>query len=60
MNLDDKMANLHATLSRIREESENQITKLKKESEDASKTIERLQMQLKQQSDYEMIKREIQ
>lgn len=60
VTLEDKMANLHATLTRIREESESQIKKLKKESEDASKTIEKLQLQLKQQSDYELIKREMQ
>jgi hypothetical protein len=37
-----------------------QIEKLKQESENASKTIERLQLQLQQQSDYNLLKREIQ
>ena len=54
------MADLHATLSKIREESELQINKLRKESEDATRTIVRLQEQLKQQSDYETLKKEIQ
>ncbi len=58
--LDDKLQELHDTLSRMRKESEEQIRKLKQESEDATKTIERLQQQLKQQSDYEHLKREIQ
>ena len=59
-SLDEKMADLHATLSKIREESELQISKLRKESEDATRTIVRLQEQLKQQSDYENMKKEIQ
>ena len=59
-SLDEKMADLHATLSKIREESEMQINKLRKESEDATRTIVRLQEQLKQQSDYENMKKEIQ
>ncbi len=50
----------HATLDRLRKESEDQIEKLKQESENASKTIERLQVQLQQQSDYNLLKREIQ
>ena len=37
-----------------------QIEKLRQESENASKTIERLQLQLQQQSDYNLLKREIQ
>ena len=59
-SLDEKMSDLHATLSKIREESELQINKLRKESEDATRTIVRLQEQLKQQSDYEKMKQEIQ
>ena len=50
----------HANLARLRKESEDQIEKLKQESESASKTIERLQVQLQQQSDYNLLKREIQ
>ena len=57
--LDGKVQELHDTLSRIRRESEDQIQKLKKKSEDATKTIERLQMQLQQQSDYEILKRQV-
>ena len=37
-----------------------QIQKLRRESEDATRTIERLQQQLQRQSDYETLKREIQ
>ena len=58
--LDGKVQELHDTLSRLRKESEDQISRLRKESEDATKTIEALQMRLQQQSDYEMLKREIQ
>jgi len=58
--LDDKLQELHDTLSRLRKESEDQIRKLKRESEDATKTIERLQQQLRQQADYDALKREIQ
>lgn len=59
-SLDGKLSELNDTLSRLRKESEDQIQKLRRESEDATKTIQRLQMQLKQQSDYETLKREIQ
>ena len=58
-SLDGKVQELHDTLSRIRRESEDQILKLKKKSEDATKTIERLQMQLQQQSDYDILKRQV-
>ena len=34
--------------------------RLKRESEDYTKTIAKLQMQLQQQSDYELLKREVQ
>ncbi len=51
---------MHEALSRLRRESQLQIQKLRQESEDASKTIEKLQQQLLQQSDYETLKREIQ
>jgi len=51
---------VHEALSRLRRESQLQIQKLRQESEDASRTIEKLQQQLLQQSDYETLKREIQ
>jgi hypothetical protein len=38
---------------------EHQLELLKQKSEEASKTIERLKMQLQQQSDYELLKREV-
>ncbi len=57
--LTGKVEELHETLSRLRKESEDQIQRLRQESEDATKTIERLQLQLKQQSDYENLKREV-
>ena len=38
---------------------EDQLELLKQKSEEASKTIERLKMQLQQQSDYELLKREV-
>ena len=38
---------------------EDQLEILKQKSEEASKTIERLKMQLQQQSDYELLKREV-
>ncbi len=58
--LDGKLQELHDTLSRLKRESDEKIEKLRRKSEDASKTIERLQEQLKRQSDYENLKREIQ
>ncbi|XP_040579143.2 LOW QUALITY PROTEIN: homeobox protein cut [Lepeophtheirus salmonis] len=54
------VAELHRTLERFRKQSEDTIQKLKQESEDASRTIEKLQQQLQQQSDYENLKQEIQ
>ena len=39
---------------------EDQLEMLRQKSEEASKTIELLKMQLQQQSDYELLKREIQ
>lgn len=59
-SVDGKLRELSETLTKIRQESEDQIQKLRQESQDASKTIEKLQERLKQQSDYEMLKREIQ
>ena len=59
-DLSGKVQELHDTLTRLRKESEDQIQRLKRESEDATKTIAKLQMQLQQQSDYELLKREVQ
>ena len=41
------------------QEEKDQLELLKQKSEEASKTIERLKMQLQQQSDYEALKREV-
>ena len=71
LNLSGKVQELHDTLSRlrkdaedqierVRQESEDKIQRLKRESEDASKTIAKLQLQLDQQSDYDLLKREVQ
>ena len=57
-DLTGKVQELHETLTRLRAESDDQIQRLRKESEDASKTIEKLQMQLQQQADYDSLKRE--
>ena len=59
-DLTGKVQELHETLTRLRAESDDQIQRLRKESEDASKTIEKLQMQLQQQADYDSLKREVQ
>ena len=70
-DLGGKVQELHETLGRlrkeaedsierVRQESEDKIQRLKRESEDASKTIAKLQMQLEQQSDYDLLKREVQ
>ena len=70
-DLGGKVQELHDTLGRlrkeaedsierVRQESEDKIERLKRESEDASSTIAKLQMQLEQQSDYELLKREVQ
>lgn len=58
-NVNGKLQELHDTLSRLRQDSEDQIQRLRQESQDATKTIEKLQSQLQQQSDYENLKREI-
>ena len=50
------MAELHATLAALRRESEQKIEKLKAENEEATKAIERLQSQLKQQTDFNSLK----
>lgn len=55
-----QLEELNETLSRLKKESEDEIQKLKQKSADASKTIADLQQKLNQQSDYEIIKREIQ
>lgn len=44
----------------VRQEAENQLKQMKQESEEKSKTIAKLQQQLEQQSDYELLKREVQ
>ena len=51
-----KVAELHATLAALRRESEQKIEKLKAENEEATKAIERLQSQLKQQTDFNSLK----
>ena len=43
----------------VLQNQEEQLELLKQKSEEASKTIEKLKMQLQQQSDYEILKREI-
>ena len=71
LNLSGKVQELHDTLGRlrkeaedqierVRQESEDKIQRLKRESEDATKTIAKLQLQLDQQSDYDLLKREVQ
>ena len=70
-DLGGKVQELHDTLGRlrqeaedsierVRQESEDKIERLKRESDDATKTIAKLQMQLEQQSDYDLLKREVQ
>ena len=70
-DLSGKVQELHDTLGRlrqdaedsierVRQESEDKIERLKRESDDATKTIAKLQMQLEQQSDYDLLKREVQ
>jgi len=54
-DLDDKVQESNRGMSN----QEEMLLRLKQQSEEASKTIERLQMQLKQQSDYELLKREV-
>ncbi len=59
-NLGGKVQELNDTVSRIRQEAEDQIRRAKQESEEKSKTIAKLQLQLEQQSDYDLLKREVQ
>ena len=60
MDLDGKLRELNDTLSKLKKESTDEIQKLKQKSEDASKTIASLQQKLQQQSDYDVLKKEIQ
>ena len=55
-DLSEKVAELHETLATLKRESEHKIDKLKAENEEASKAIERLQMQLKQQTELNSLK----
>ena len=51
-----KVQELHNTLETLRRESEQKIEKLRAENEEATRSIERLQQQLKQQNEYEAMK----
>lgn len=55
-DLSAKVAELHSTLEALRRESEQRIEKLKAENEEATRAIERLQQQLKQQTEYNSLK----
>ena len=55
-DLSAKVAELHATLEALKRESEQKIEKLKAENEEATRAIERLQQQLKQQTEYNSLK----
>ena len=54
--LSEMVAELHATLATLKRESEQKIEKLKAENEEATKAIERLQIQLKQQTEFNSLK----
>ena len=55
-DLSAKVAELQNTMAALRRESDQKIEKLKAENEEATKTIERLQSQLKQQTDFNSLK----
>ena len=55
-DLSAKVAELHATLEALKRESEQKIEKLKAENEEATRAIERLQQQLKQQTEFNSLK----
>jgi len=55
-DLSAKVAELHATLEALKRESEQKIEKLKAENEEATRAIERLQQQLKHQTEFNSIK----
>merc|ERR1719264_1237846 len=55
-DLSTKVAELHATLEALRRESEQKIEKLNAENEEATRAIERLQQQLKEQSEHNALK----
>ena len=55
-DLSEKVAELHETLATLKRESEQKIEKLRAENEEASKAIERLQIQLKQQTELNSLK----
>ena len=56
---DDKESTDDKSYDMKTQEEKDQLELLKQKSEEASKTIERLKMQLQQQSDYEALKREV-
>ena len=55
-DLSEKVAELHETLATLKRESEQKIEKLRAENEEAAKAIERLQIQLKQQTELNSLK----
>ena len=55
-DLSAKVAELQNTMAALRRESDQKIEKLKAENEEATKAIERLQSQLKQQTDFNSLK----
>ena len=54
--MSEKVAELHETLATLKRESEQKIEKLRAENEEAAKAIERLQIQLKQQTELNSLK----
>jgi predicted RNase H-like nuclease (RuvC/YqgF family) len=49
---------LQSTLSRVRHETENEISRLRDELVEKNRTLERLQEQLLEQRDYEHLKKQ--
>ena len=55
-----QLDNLQTTLEKVRRDTETEISKLRDELTEKNRMLERLQSQLKEQTDYEALKRQCQ
>ena len=56
--LSSRIDALQTTLNQVRKETESEITRLREELLEKNQTLEKLQVQLKQQRDYDDLKRQ--
>ena len=60
MTLSSKIEALQSTLEQVRQETEGKISKLRDELIEKNQTLQKLQIQLSQQTDYNDLKRQCQ